>query len=199
MNNAKNIMLDLETMGKRTKPALTEIAAVAYDMEGNTYDEFYRAVSLQSSIDAGLTVDGSTVEFWMGVDADAKASWFEAQSQAVDLFDAMYDFDTFIRQISDNGETDIVLWGNGTMADNRWIFSAGEAVGVLLDEDDNETIKHWQHGDVRNFMSVCELMTGKNPKKETEFIGVPHNPIDDCKHQIRYMSAAYKLMKKRVD
>lgn len=201
LESAVNIMLDLEAMGKRTSPAITEIAAVVFDLEGSTHDVFYRRIDLQSSIDAGLTIDASTVKFWMAADAEAKASWFESQHHlgAGSLYLAISDFIEFISEVSANESHDIRLWGNGTMADNRWILSAAEAVGLPLDADINPVISHWQHTDVRTFMETCQMITNLDPKKTTDFTGVRHNPIDDCKHQIKYVSAAYKLMKKSVD
>ena len=52
----KQVMLDLETMGNGPTSAIIAIGAVAFDMEGIT-SHFYRQVSLQSSMDAGLKCD----------------------------------------------------------------------------------------------------------------------------------------------
>lgn len=72
---AMEVMIDLETMGVRSDAAIVSIGAVMFDPRaapgtlGNPadpdYDHFYMNVELASCIDAGLTVDGATVAFWM--------------------------------------------------------------------------------------------------------------------------------------
>lgn len=66
----KHVMVDLETMGTGTDAAIIAIGAVEFnpyaepgeDVLGRAY---YANVNLQSSIDAGLTVDGDTVMWWL--------------------------------------------------------------------------------------------------------------------------------------
>ncbi len=50
----KHLMLDIETMGNESYSAITSIGAVEFDIEtGETGDEFYVVVGLQSCLDAG--------------------------------------------------------------------------------------------------------------------------------------------------
>lgn len=64
----KHIMIDLETMDNRPTAAIVAIGAVAFDPatgEVDTDCAFYINIDLQSSLDAGLTVSGSTVNWWL--------------------------------------------------------------------------------------------------------------------------------------
>ena len=58
-----NIMVDLETMATHPNAAIVAIGAVRF-ME-DLQDSFYQEVDLQSSIRAGLDVDGATVNWWL--------------------------------------------------------------------------------------------------------------------------------------
>jgi len=61
-----DVMLDLETMGKKSNAAIVSIGAVEFDIEtGKTGREFYKVVDLQSCLDLGLKVEASTIYWWL--------------------------------------------------------------------------------------------------------------------------------------
>ena len=62
-----DVMLDYETMSTASNAATPSIGAVVFDLENAIVDKdrsFYRNIDLQSCIDAGLQVDGSTIMWW---------------------------------------------------------------------------------------------------------------------------------------
>jgi DNA polymerase III epsilon subunit-like protein len=66
MKHLGNLMLDLETMGNAQNSAIVSIGAVEFDLNtGETGEEFYERVNLQSCLDKGLIVNGSTVYWWL--------------------------------------------------------------------------------------------------------------------------------------
>lgn len=72
----KHCSLDLETMGTIPGSAIVAIGAVQFELDGKYMlgRRFYRTVDLASCIEAGLTVDGDTVMWWLGQsDAARKA------------------------------------------------------------------------------------------------------------------------------
>ena len=181
-------MLDLETMGVGTHPAITEIAAVAFDREtGKTLDEFHVGVDLQSSVDVGLEVSASTVNFWMNQDGIARDSFCFSQDSAIPIGDALVGFHHWISSLMLGN--DIRIWGNGIMADNVWLESAYEKTGIA------NPIRYWQHNDVRTVVDMAWMFRLPNYKKLEEFEGVKHNPMDDCKHQIKYLVKYLNKMK----
>lgn len=61
-----NVMVDLETLDNKPTSAIVSIGAVHFGPNG--YDEgnnFYRIEYQQSCIDAGLTLSGDTIKWWM--------------------------------------------------------------------------------------------------------------------------------------
>jgi len=192
-----DIMLDLETMGVGISPAIMEIAAVVFDPEGNTQDiehHFHSGVTLASSVMSGLKITDSTIDFWRKQSDAAKQSMYSSQTTGNELLGVALEwFFEWIGELkAEFKDDDIRLWGNGILADNLWLYSACEAVGI----DFSSNVSHWEHSDFRTLMETCEAVTGVNPKKELDFVGVQHNPVDDCIHQIKCVQAAFAELKK---
>lgn len=74
MKNKKypHLMIDLETMGQGANAVICSIAAVPFHMDGTTGDYFSQNVDIQSCLDAGLKVDGSTIYWWMEQNQEAR-------------------------------------------------------------------------------------------------------------------------------
>lgn len=68
----KHVMVDLETLGTKPGSVILSIGAVTFDLDGSGRDgrTFYQRVNIQSCLDAGMTVDGDTVEWWFHPDRD---------------------------------------------------------------------------------------------------------------------------------
>lgn len=68
-------MLDLETMGSAPTGAIVQIGAVAFT-EVAVFEDgaFRRSVDLGSSMGIGMTVDGSTVDWWLDQEPGPRTS-----------------------------------------------------------------------------------------------------------------------------
>jgi len=61
-----DVMLDLETMGRKSNSAIVSIGAVEFNIEtGETGREFYAVIDLNSCLDFGLKVQADTIYFWL--------------------------------------------------------------------------------------------------------------------------------------
>ena len=90
-----NIMIDIETMGIKLTSAITAVGAVAFIPDtGEIKDTFYSPISLDSSIDAGLTVDASTILWWMKQNDDARK---EIHTADKNLSEIMYKLSWWMR------------------------------------------------------------------------------------------------------
>ena len=176
-------MLDLETMSIADDAAITEIAAVEFDpTTGKLGREFHIGVDLQSCIDAGLSISASTIiDFWLQQSQEARESLKVSQDGAFSLREALIEFEIWLG-------TDKFVWGNGSLSDNLWMKNAYKAAGLEC------PIEFWAHMDVRTAVNMGRTITGKDFKQDLEFDGVPHNPLDDCKFQIRYVHEYYKTL-----
>ena len=174
-----HLMLDLETMGNKSKASILSIGAVEFDMVGGvTGREFYQRVNLQSCLDAGLVVNASTVMWWL---TQSEAARNEVCKVGDTLVNTLNKLTAFMNCL----EKDFQLWGNGARFD----------IGILEDAyvacHYNEMPWNFRkERDVRTLVAFAPKI-----KDDFPFTGILHNPIDDCKHQIAYCSAIYNKLK----
>lgn len=171
----KHLMVDLETMGTGPESAIIAIAAVEFNIEtGEIGKTFNKVISLDSCFQFGLKVDASTIMWWLKQSDEARMS--VQQDDAEHLSSALMSFRTFC-------EKDSFIWGNSARFDLGILSNAYKAVG--LPEPWNFRLER----DVRT-------LVGFRPdiRNNCEFVGTPHNPIDDCLHQIKYCSEIWKSL-----
>ena len=96
MISATHYVLDLETMSKGPRAAIVALACVRIE-QGTITDSLYHRVCLESSLQAGLVMDASTVNWWLKQDAPARAEVDGSQSSVL-LAVAMNALDRFIKE-----------------------------------------------------------------------------------------------------
>ncbi len=173
-----HVMLDLETMGKSSNSVICSIGAVEFDIEtGDLGREFYTGVDIQSCLDNGLIVNGSTIEWWLMQNEKARKSIAMGERMALGL--ALHKFSNFVQTI---GGKQLQIWGNSPRFDLGILEDAFIAVGF--------TDIPWDfrlERDVRTLVSFAPKIKEHYPS-----LGTQHHPIDDCKYQIGYCSAIWQ-------
>ena len=174
-----DVMLDLETMGRKSKSALVSIGAVEFNLlTGETGREFYKVIDLQSCLDMGLEVEASTIYFWL-TEASQAARDAIAKDKKLPLATVLHMFDKWMQELP----AKVCVWGNGARFD----------IGLL--EDAYQVCKLENPWYFRSERDVRTLVAFAPHIKETlPFEGTHHNPIDDCKHQIKYCTATWKKL-----
>ncbi|MDV2865002.1 exonuclease [Phytobacter ursingii] len=181
-----HLMVDLETMGNNPEAPIVAIGAMFFDpLTGNTGEEFYQIVSLESAMDFGAKPDAATIIWWMKQSAEARAAI--TGGDAISLMDAIDKFDEFVHDNSTNGIKSVQLWGNGSSFDNVILRRAYEQVGAEL------CIPFWNDRDVRTIVELGKTI-GMNPRYEIPFEGDMHNASDDARHQVKYVSAIWQRL-----
>lgn len=158
-----NIMLDLETMGNSNAAAIVAIGAVRF-ADGEVTDKFYEVVDLQSSVDAGLTIDVSTILWWMQQDDDAR-SMFEREGDHI--IEVLEKFAEWI------GE-DAIIWGDGALFDNVILLNAYKKVGIE---------RPWGYRGDRCYRTMKNIY----PEIEVKRVGTYHNAVDDAETQALHL------------
>jgi hypothetical protein len=178
MENLGHIMVDIETMDNRSNAAIVSIGAIEFDLNtGQTGKSFYTNVDLQSCLDAGLRVKGSTVIWWLQQNEQARLKLTE---NPVKLTDALLNFKAFI----DECGKDVQLWGNSARFD----------LGILADAF-SKALTLDRVWNFRNERCVRTLVAFAPEVKETqEKIGVEHDALDDCRFQIAYCSKIWNSL-----
>ena len=174
-----HVMIDLETMGKKSNAVICSIGALEFDINtGETGREFYTKVDIQSCLDKGMIVNGSTIEWWL--------MQSEAARMKVAVGDGKYllqALDEFTEYLEELGIETVQLWGNGVRFDMGILEDAYNA--CKLESPWNFRCER----DVRTLVSFAPDIKENFPQ-----LGVEHNPIDDCKHQIGYCTAIWKKL-----
>lgn len=208
-----NVMIDLETLSTKTNASIIEIAAVEFNKYSGETSEVFRArIDPSEWGKNGRDVDGCTVKWWMEQDKDAIKTLLEEPvwcKPYVTLKEALGKLSTFINKCDNtlfdenakeievfngwSGRTDILtipeddkkrrvtVWGNGSTMDITILQSAYEYFGMKTP---------WQYWAVNDVRTIVDLKP--EVKANTKFEGVKHSAIDDCKHQIKYLSQTFK-------
>jgi len=186
--NLGHLMIDIESMGNKSRSAIVSIGAVEFDINtGETGREFYETISLQSSMDAGLYLNGSTILFWMGQSEKARREIIEAKDS---LSKALFNFREFVQSLN---PSELKVWGNSARFD----------LGIL--EDAYIALKHkevpWNfknERDVRTLVGFAPEIKEKYKKEDIANLipnGILHHPLTDCKLQILYCTEIWNKLK----
>ncbi len=173
----EHVMLDLETLGTTPGCVILRISAVEFDMEtGELGREFNMGISIQSCLDAGLSIDAGTLKWWMEQNEVARTIAFSSDNP---LHVTLTHFDLFMVECPN-----FSVWGNGIRFDAGLLEALYKAIGRKI------PFTGWQERDVRTLVSFMPEI-----KASMSFTGSPHVAIDDCKHQIKYCTAIWKALK----
>jgi hypothetical protein len=176
----KDLMIDIETLGTKPGCVILSISAIWFDIEtGGIGDQFDMHIDVNDAVEKGLTINLETVQWWMGQDVEARIKVL--CNDGCTLSDVLLSFVEFFNK---NKGNDVQIWGNSPSFDLAIMKSAFEKVKLPI------PWKHYQERDVRTL-----VMFAPHIKKQTEFKGIPHYGIDDCKHQINYCCTIYKKLR----
>lgn len=175
-----HVMVDIETMGNESYSAIVSIGAVQFDINtGKTGDTFYETVDLQSSVDAGLIINASTVMWWMKQNERARLELVNSPSD--NLANVLTKFGTWCPSTSQ-------YWGNSARFDLGILQNAYNKIGKSIPWDFRK------ERCVRTLVSFApEVYAAHN------YEGTSHNALDDCYNQIAYCSKIWNTLKYRSD
>jgi len=175
-----DVMLDLETMSKKSNGVIVSIGAVEFNLEtGETGREFFEVIDIQSCLDLGLKVEGSTLYFWLKQSQGAREAICHEPKH---LHKVLQDFNAWMSDCVKH----VNVWGNAARFDLGKLEDAYVACGY----HDNPWYFRSER-DVRTLVSFAPDI-----KASTLFVGTEHNPIDDAKHQIAYCSKIWQKINK---
>ena len=165
------VMVDLETLGKLPTSAFTSIGACLFDPHTDWIGEtFHMHVSLANAIRTGLTMDASTVLWWLEQDDSARNTLINGQHDAAPLITALEAFAAFVPAGAD-------IWCKGASFDFPILKYAYHLIGM---EQPWEFRNEW---DVRHEMKRAGLVSP----------GMHHNALKDAVHQAKLVQHILQL------
>jgi len=181
-----HLMVDMETMGNSPDAPIVSIGAVFFDPStGNTGAEFYRVVSLESSMSFGMKPDASTIQWWLKQSSEARSAILV--DEAMGLLETLELLADFIAENAANGSHTVQLWGNGCSFDNVILRRAYALTDTPF------AVPIWNDRDVRTMVELGKSV-GINPRYDIPFEGDMHNALSDARHQIKYVSAIWQRL-----
>ena len=183
-----HVMIDIETMSTQANASIFQIGAMAFEFAsgGKVYNSkgFQSWINLQSSLDAGLDINASTVAWWMTQDKNARMDASVGMQYGPSLSVALDGLDRWIsdRFDGENWETVEGIWAKPITFDITILTSAYQALG-------RETPWHWRSA--RDLRTLFHCAGGEPGMM---FEGTPHNALDDCEHQICQLQMALQQM-----
>lgn len=175
MDEYKDIMLDLETLGTLPGCAIVSVGAIAFNEFGVAENGFYRAVRIPDwdvpgHTEDGLVKDFSTINWWKD-DAREKARAVFDDLRGITTRQALSELALFC-----NAFDNVRVWGNGADFDNPIVSVAAHRVGL-------EPKNIW-----KDFNGRC-YRTVKNQFKDVKLVrsGTYHNALDDARSQAEHL------------
>ncbi|MCM7179385.1 hypothetical protein LNGFDJGK_01622 [Enterobacter hormaechei] len=179
-----HLMVDVESLGEKPDAPIVSIGAVFFNpASGQTGPEFYKVISLESSMAWGGVPDASTILFWLRATPEARSEII--MDHAIPLDDALLQFKDFIAENAANGKDTVQVWGNGATFDNVLLEDSYSRTGIPC------PWKYWNNRDVRTIVELGKAV-GYTPCHEIPFEGEPHKAISDARHQVKYVSAIWQ-------
>lgn len=184
MEHFTDVMLDLETLGNKSNAALLSLGAVEFNMKtGETGREFYKVIDLQSCLDVGLQINASTFYWWLQQNQQARDAVSKDEKFSLQL--VLQAYNSWMQDCIQG----VNIWGNGARFDIGILEDAYVACGLQ-----NMPWSFRGERDVRTLVSFAPEF-----KANILFERTQHNPIDDCKHQIKYCSATWNKLNINTD
>ncbi|QDF14735.1 putative exodeoxyribonuclease [Vibrio phage Pontus] len=193
-----NWVFDLETYATCQNAIVPEISAVAFDiLSGEVFHEITLHIDVDSQVALGREVSASTLSFWLMQSEEARRKMLLADPDycrkngleiPLPICGAMGKLRQEIIDVSAKWaeqtgfSKEPLVWGNGITFDLGKTISLFETAQIPL------PWQFWAERDARTIMDLApEIKKGFS----LDFRGVPHYGLDDCKHELRYLSATY--------
>lgn len=184
-----DLMIDIETLGRRPGCAIIQIAAVPFNINTGEVSKntFKMSINLDHQLKSGkgFTYCKNTYKWWKGTNK----SLFSQLSKSKTTYNQVgQKFQEWFNSLED--DQNIRVWGNSNRFDigiiEGWYL---KAIGQKF----NPFWNTWLERDVRTIASLDPTI-----KTKTKFIGTKHDAINDCKHQIKYCREIVKKYKLKI-
>jgi len=153
----RHIMLDLETLGSTPGSVILSIGAVEFT-DKVLKNQFYRGITISSSLRAGLTINPDTYEWWGSQHPEAQREAFFPESP-YGLDESLFSFAGYI-------DSDTCVWARGPDFDCVLLAAAYQKVNI------RRPWKFHNTRDVRTILALGNIEPSINPHK--------HNALADA-------------------
>lgn len=173
----QDLMIDIETLGTAPGSVILSIGAIEFDAEtGDMGNEFYVSIDPQNCVENGMTMDVSTIKWWMDQSEEARR---EAFSGTETIRKALYDFSDFVKNAGA-----LRVWAKPPSFDHVLMEAAYRILKIDIP---------WHYKTPRDCRTLFDLTNTIQPN-----VGTAHNALDDAKSQAAGVIDAYKSFAKGI-
>ncbi len=168
-----DVMIDFETLGTGHDAVVVQIGACYFDRHsGAIYSTFKENIDPKSSVKLGLTIDASTICWWMDQDKDTFNSVFKADDKK-DVREVFIKFNNFLAHAD-------TIWSHATFDFVKLEYHLNK-LGI-------EPSFHYRcPRDIRTLLDIAELNS-----KDFKQVGISHDALADALFQVIYTVDALK-------
>lgn len=183
-----DIMTDIETLGTKPDSTIFQISAVAFDIvTGEHLSTFNQIADIEKNDTVNVT--GSTIKWWLNTNKELLSELLN--SGITSSKDLLREFYQWLCNLNEIG-SDVYLWGNGILFDNKLIQHQLESIGL------DYPIYYKNDRDVRTIVDLASNKLGISEKELKDQFNddalVEHNALDDVTYQIRLVTKCYEVL-----
>jgi hypothetical protein len=173
-------MLDLETLGTSSQPALLQMALVMFDPNENELNaSFNMHIDPQSCINVGANVQWDTIKWWLGQSEEARGRVIKATDRTP-IGGVMLQAYEFLKTNKVNR-----IWSHGATFDIPIVSAYARRLQM------QDPWKFWSARDTRTLFDLY----GSDPSKTAVVEGPSHDALVDAKKQAIGVQIAWKAVK----
>ncbi|ASV43410.1 exodeoxyribonuclease VIII [Vibrio phage JSF12] len=198
-----NWVFDLETLATEANSIVTEVSAVGFNLlSGEIVAEKTWHLDIDCQVQLGRVVSGGTIAFWLMQSEEAREKVAHASSEyckrnglpmPLPVGGFVLQLAHFLKTTSEawaaedleNRNPQPLVWGNGIT------FDLGKLHSLIRSVYGNDI---WNYSAERDARTYCGLAPSVKQAFWSDFRGIEHYGLDDCKHEIRYLVTIYNLI-----
>lgn len=182
-----DVMVDIETLGKKSDSTIIQIAAVAFDILTGKHIDTFNMVADISKNENQINVCGDTIQWWLQTNKELFAELLNGGEFSSE--EVLRAFSSWLNCLSEDTKN-LHLWGNGILFDNKMIQHQFELIGLEY------PIYYRNDRDVRTIVDLASQKLGisENELKEKykDKTLVEHDAINDVVNQINLVVNCYR-------
>jgi hypothetical protein len=175
-NEKIHLMIDIETLGTRPNSVILSVGAVLFDLCDKIEVMLHKKISIQSCLDAGLEVNGNTIEWWLSEPKEILDNLNEGYK---------YKLETVLNDLS----------SLNLHQSNWYVWSHGSNFDIVLLENAYKALNRyawWNYKNVRDTRTLFDLVNYDYKAKGG------HDALEDAVNQAKAVQEAYKQLKKGI-
>ena len=168
----KDVMIDVETFGKKSSSAIVQIGACYFDRETGEIGETL-SININYNNDSRFTFDYDTVSWWLSQSDEARKS-ITGNTVSIETAIAS-NLIPFLGKYPG-----LSIWSHATF-DVPILMHAFDKLGLEF------PVNYKNMRDIRTLIDISDYKIPWNART-----GVHHSALDDCRFQVKYCVAALK-------